>query len=69
MKEAKIKDLTAHDLRHHWASVAITEGGLTLKQVGGMLGHLSPLTTDRYAHLIDQGAKEMARSVAEKLGL
>lgn len=68
MKEAKIKNLTAHDLRHHWASVAITESNLTLKQVGGMLGHLSPLTTDRYAHLIDQGAKEMAKSVADKLG-
>lgn len=69
MERAKIKNLRAHDLRHHWASVAITESNLTLKQVGGMLGHLSPLTTDRYAHLIDQGAKEMAKSVAEKLGL
>lgn len=69
LEHAKIEGLTAHDLRHHWASVAITESNLTLKQVGGMLGHLSPLTTDRYAHLIDQGAKEMARSVAEKLGL
>lgn len=68
LKEAKISDLTAHDLRHHWASVAITESNLTLKQVGGMLGHLSPLTTDRYAHLIDKGAAAMARSVAGKLG-
>lgn len=69
LEQAKIENLTAHDLRHHWASVAITESNLTLKQVGGMLGHMSPLTTDRYAHLIDQGAKEMAKSVADRLGL
>jgi integrase len=69
LKQAKIQDLKAHDLRHHWASVAITEGNLTLKQVGGMLGHLSPLTTDRYAHLIDDGAKDMAKRVADQLGL
>jgi integrase len=65
---ARISDLTAHDLRHHWASVAITESNLTLKQVGGMLGHLSPLTTDRYAHLMEDGARAMAKSVADKMG-
>lgn len=69
LKKAKIKNLTAHDLRHHWASVAITKGNMTLEQVGGMLGHLSPLTTDRYAHLIDDDAKGMAQRVADQLGL
>ena len=67
LKHAEIEDLTAHGLRHHWASVAITASGLTLKQVGGMLGHLSPLTTDRYAHLMEDGAKAMAASVADQI--
>lgn len=68
MTLAKIKNLKVHDLRHDYASVALTKVGLTLPQVGKLLGHASPVTTDRYAHLIDQGAKEMAKSVAAKLG-
>lgn len=69
MKKAEIKNLKVHDLRHNFASVAITKAGLTLPQVGHLLGHASPVTTDRYAHLIDEGARDMAKSVAEKLGL
>lgn len=69
MEAAKIEDLKVHDLRHHYASVAITQAGLTLKQVGGLLGHASPLTTNRYAHLIDEGAQRMAAQVAEQLDL
>lgn len=69
LKMAKITDLKVHDLRHHWASVALTRAGLTLPQVGGLLGHTSPLTTKRYAHLIEDGAKDMAKSVADQLGL
>jgi integrase len=69
MRMAQIDGLLVHDLRHHFASVALTRAGLTLPQVGGLLGHASPLTTSRYAHLIEDGAKDMARSVADQLGL
>lgn len=69
VKLAKISDLKVHDLRHHWASVALTRAGLTLPQVGGLLGHTSPLTTKRYAHLIEDGAGAMANSVADQLGM
>lgn len=68
-KKAGIQDLKVHDLRHNWASVAITKAGLTLPQVGSLLGHASPVTTARYAHLVDQGARSMAASVADQLGL
>jgi integrase len=64
---AEIKDLKCHDLRHHWASVAITKVGLTLPQVGNLLGHASPLTTSRYAHLLEDGAQAMARAVADQI--
>lgn len=66
---AKITGLKVHDLRHNFASVAITKAGLTLTQVGSLLGHASPSTTARYAHLVDEGARDMARSVADQLGL
>lgn len=69
MKLAGIKNLKVHDLRHDYASVALTKVGLTLPQVGKLLGHASPVTTDRYAHLIDEGAAGMAKSVADQLGL
>jgi integrase len=69
MAAAKIKNFRVHDARHNFASVAITKAGLTLAQVGGLLGHASPVTTSRYAHLVDQGAKDMAESVADQLGM
>lgn len=69
MALAKITDLKVHDLRHNYASVAITRTGLSLPQVGGLLGHKSALTTKRYAHLIEDGARDMAKAVADQLGL
>jgi integrase len=64
-------DVRAHDLRHTFASYGIAEG-LSLEDVGHLLGHKAPATTKRYAHLIDARAKETAAktggSIASKLG-
>jgi integrase len=62
LANAGIADLLVHDLRHHYASMGIS-AGLTLKQIGGLLGHASPLTTDRYAHLVDEAAAAAASKV------
>jgi integrase len=64
LEKAKIEDLRVHDLRHSYASYAITQANLTLPQVGALLGHASPQTTQRYAHLIDEAAAAMAAKVA-----
>lgn len=64
---AKLADLLVHDLRHSYASVAVS-AGLTLPQIGGLLGHASPLTTARYAHLMDEAAAAMAAQVAAAIG-
>ena len=61
---AKLTELHVHDLRHHYASMGVT-AGLSLPQIGGLLGHASPLTTARYAHLIDEAAAAAAAKVAE----
>ena len=40
-----------HDMRHSTASEMLN-GGAHLTTVGGVLGHLSPVSTRRYAHLV-----------------
>lgn len=53
---AKLDHVRLHDLRHTAASLAI-QGGAHLAEVGRMLGHASPRTTARYAHMSDDGSK------------
>lgn len=61
--------LRFHDLRHSTAS-ALINAGIDLYTVGGVLGHKSPQSTQRYAHLATDtlaaavakiGAKQMAK--------
>lgn len=57
-------DLRIHDLRHSFASAALASGK-TLAQVGELLGHSSPQTTKRYAHLVDEAAARAAADAAD----
>lgn len=50
LKDAGISDLRIHDLRHSFASLAVS-GGVSLYAVQHLLGHSNPKTTERYAHL------------------
>lgn len=45
-----IPNIRVHDLRHSWASDAISNG-VPLVIIGKVLGHADPRTTQRYAHL------------------
>jgi len=47
---AGIDDVHLHDLRHSYASTLVG-AGVSLAIIGGLLGHASPATTQRYAHL------------------
>ncbi len=49
-REAGLTGLRIHDLRHSFASVG-AGAGLGLPILGRLLGHASPATTARYAHL------------------
>lgn len=64
--EAGCPDLRLHDLRHSFASAAIS-AGLTLPQIGELLGHSSTQTTKRYSHLQDEAAATAAGSIADKI--
>jgi integrase len=45
-------DVRIHDLRHSRAS-SLARNGASLMQIGRVLGHTAPATTQRYAHLVD----------------
>ncbi len=51
-QRAKVPDVRLHDLRHSFASVAVSSG-LSLPTIGALLGHTQTQTTARYAHLLD----------------
>ncbi len=52
VKRAGSDDVHIHDARHIYASWLIQDG-VPLEEVGRLLGHVSPLTTRRYAHLAE----------------
>jgi integrase len=64
-KAAKLDGLHLHDLRHTFAST-LASAGLSLPVIGALLGHSTPVTTHRYAHLFDdplRAATERASAI------
>jgi integrase len=64
--EAGLEDVRIHDLRHSFASVGASSG-TPLFVIGGILGHKSTATTDRYAHLQDDPARTAADSISTSI--
>ena len=62
LKAAGIENLRIHDLRHSFASLAVNNGA-TLYEVQHLLGHASPQTTQRYAHLADERLRQVSGAV------
>jgi hypothetical protein len=62
-RAASLKGARVHDLRHTYASV-LASAGLSLPIIGQLLGHTTPTTTARYAHLFD----DPLRAAAERAG-
>jgi integrase len=63
---AGIQDVRLHDLRHTHASFGAMSG-LSLPIIGRLLGHASPLTTARYAHLADDPVRRASDLIGAKL--
>ncbi len=67
-KKAGCLDLHMHDLRHSFASTAIS-AGFTLAQIGELLGHKSTATTQRYAHLMEDAAQTAVNQISDRIGV
>lgn len=65
-KAAKLENMRIHDLRHSFASTAAS-AGVPLQVLGGILGHSSPQTTARYAHLWQDPVRQAAELVGSKI--
>ena len=61
-EEADLGKLRVHDLRHTFASHAAMNKE-TLPMIGRLLGHASPTSTARYAHLDDEHVLDAAEQV------
>ena len=68
---ADLPGVRIHDLRHSFASFGVLHGG-SLPVIGKLLGHTTPVTTARYAHLGDGQLREfnqkVGSAIAEAMG-
>ena len=65
-KKAGLEDVRFHDLRHTFASHAI-QANQSLPVIGAILGHKSPQTTNRYAHMNQSIVQVAANDVSIRL--
>lgn len=65
---AGLKDARIHDLRHTFASVAVSNGQ-SLPMIGKLLGHTQVQTTARYAHLANEPVIVAANDVSALIEL
>lgn len=60
------EDVRVHDLRHSFATYAVSDGA-SLYLVGKALGHRQSRTTERYAHVADDPVKAVMDRTADHL--
>lgn len=60
---AELSHVRIHDLRHQYASFLVN-AGRTLFEVQSILGHSSPVVTQRYSHLSTKSLAEAANSAS-----
>lgn len=63
---AGLENVRIHDLRHTYASNAVSSG-MPIQMVGRLLGHSQIQTTMRYAHLADDPVRRAAEENAARL--
>lgn len=67
LRRAGINECRLHDLRHTWASAALT-AGTPLIVVSRALGHASIQQSERYGHLSDETLIAAAEAASNTMG-
>lgn len=65
-QRARLADVHLHDLRHSFASIAVSSGQ-TLPTIGALLGHTQAATTQRYAHLMDDPLRAASEATGARI--
>ncbi|KJS04725.1 MAG: hypothetical protein VR73_13750 [Gammaproteobacteria bacterium BRH_c0] len=65
-EEVNLPNLRLHDLRHAYAST-LAASGVSLYQIQHLLGHASPVMTQRYAHLVTDNLLEASNHAANAI--
>jgi integrase len=68
LERSKLGHIRPHDLRHTYASWQL-QSGVSLAEIGRLLGHVSPITTQRYAHLADVDHDRILAAVPDPRGV
>lgn len=63
---AGLPDMRLHDMRHLIGHIAISNG-ISLEQIGNVLGHSSSITTKRYSNIKEDSAREVLDAVLGRL--
>lgn len=63
---AGLHHVRIHDLRHSFASIAVSRGA-SLPMIGALLGHTDTATTQRYAHLSNDPLRAATEAVGSAL--
>lgn len=63
---AALPDVRIHDLRHSFASLAVS-GGASLPVIGALLGQKNAATTQRYAHLSNDPLRQVNEAVGGRI--
>ncbi|MGB7978416.1 MAG: site-specific integrase [Chlamydiales bacterium] len=66
IKRAGLKEFRGHDTRHSYATEMLAQG-LSLGEIGHLLGHRSVSMTRRYAHLVESRSIEAVSKMSEQI--
>ena len=68
LKKANCKRVRFHDLRHTFATLALSRG-MDVKTLSATIGHISSATTlDIYSHVTDEMKRKSAQKIEAKMG-
>lgn len=66
IKRAGLKNFRGHDCRHSYATEMLAQG-LSLGEIGHLLGHRSVSMTRRYAHLVESRSIDAVSKMSEQI--